>query len=65
MQKRKKIDNQSGFHLIQVDIIDKYTDGVRTSYEVLDPQESVVGRFTSLTEAEGYIKLLCRLDQEA
>lgn len=62
MQNRIELDNLSGFHLIKVDIVDQYTNDIRTSYEVLDPENGVVGRFAGLSEAQSYIKLLCRLD---
>lgn len=64
MKNTSKLEGVSGFHLIKVDIVDDYTDEITTSYEVLDAEKGVVGRFAGLTEAESYIKLLCRLDIE-
>lgn len=64
MQNRKKLVSQSEFHLIQVDILDEFKKDVRTSYEVLDPNEDVIGRFAGLGEAKSYIKLLSILEKQ-
>ncbi|PKI14115.1 hypothetical protein [Colwellia sp. 12G3] len=55
---------QSGFNLVQVDLSNAGNNAVRTSYEVTDPIEDVIGRFGSLKEAQNFIKMLCLLNQE-
>ena len=55
---------QSGFTLVQVDTEDEVNRVIRTTYEVVDPSEALIGRFGSLQEAQNFIKLLCKLDQQ-
>lgn len=49
---------------MQKDILDSSGNVIRTSYEVEDANEDVIGRFGSLAEAEKFIKLLCHLNFE-
>lgn len=59
-----KSGDQSGFNLVQVDLLDAGYNITRTSYEVVDPSEDVIGRFGSLQEAQNFIKMLCLLNQQ-
>ncbi|GAW97393.1 MULTISPECIES: hypothetical protein [Colwellia] len=63
MQSRKTLTSRSGFTLVQINILDNSGKVIRTSYEVADHNEDVIGRFGSLTEAESFIKLLSNLNQ--
>ena len=64
MKDRKTLVTQSGFNLVQVDSVNKGNDVIRTSYEVLDPEEDAIGRFGSLKEAQNFIKMLCLIKQQ-
>ncbi|MBU2872014.1 hypothetical protein [Colwellia sp. E2M01] len=64
MQKRKELESVLGFHLIHVEVLDKKNTVIRTSYEVVDPADDVIGRFVSLKDAQNFIKLLSNLTQE-
>lgn len=64
MQSKKTLTSRSGFNLMQKDILDSSGNVIRTSYEVEDANEDVIGRFGSLAEAEKFIKLLCHLNFE-
>ncbi len=64
MKNRETLMRQSGFHLVQVDLSNAGNNVIRTSYEVVDPIEDVIGRFGSLTEAQNFIKMLCLLNQQ-
>jgi len=63
MKDRKTLVTESGFNLVQVDSVNKGNDVIRTSYEVIDPEEDAIGRFGSLKEAQNFIKMLCLLKQ--
>lgn len=63
MQNRITLTSQSGFILLQVDAQNERGKVIRTSYEVTDPNQDVIGRFGSLKEAQNFIKLLGSLDQ--
>jgi len=63
MKDRKTLVTESGFNLVQVDSVNKGNDVIRTSYEVVDPEEDAIGRFGSLKEAQNFIKMLCLLNQ--
>lgn len=65
MQNRKTLSSNSGFDLLQVDDLDENAKIKRTSYEVSEPDGNVTGRFGSLTEAQSFIKLLCRLSPQS
>ena len=58
MQNRKQIESHCGYILLQVDILDSKGNVIRSSYEVLEPSEDVIGRFGSLKEAKEYMELL-------
>ncbi|WP_157829000.1 hypothetical protein [Colwellia sp. 75C3] len=64
MKKRTILMIESGFNLVQVDLLNAGNNIMRTSFEVIDPIEDVIGRFGSLKEAENFIKMLCLLNQE-
>jgi hypothetical protein len=68
MKHKNTLTSQSGFNLIQVDTLaDSLADSkavIRTSYEVVDPSDDVIGRFGSLKEAKSFIDLLRTLDQQ-
>ncbi len=64
MKDRKTLVTQSGFNLVQVDSVNKGNDVIRTSYEVVDPEEDAIGRFGSLKEAQNFIEMLCLLKQQ-
>ena len=64
MKKRTLLMMQSGFNLVQVDFMNGANNIMRTSFEVIDPIEDVIGRFGSLKEAENFINMLCLLNQE-
>jgi hypothetical protein len=64
MKDRKTLVTESGFNLVQVDSINEGNDSIRTSYEVVDPEEDAIGRFGSLKEAQNFIKMLCLLKQQ-
>ncbi|WP_057830477.1 hypothetical protein [Colwellia sp. TT2012] len=65
MQNRKTLTSRSVFTLVQIDILANGGNVIRTSYEVAEPNEDVVGRFGSLTEAENFITLLSNLNQQS
>lgn len=56
---------QSGFNLVQVDLLNESDIVIRTSYEVLDSDEEAIGRFGSLQEAQNFIQMLCLLNEQA
>lgn len=56
MQNRKTLVSKSDFSLIQVDELDENGNIVSTSYEVVDPDGNVIGRFGSLKEAQDFLK---------
>ena len=56
MQNRKTLGKNSGFSLVQVDEVDENGNVLSTSYEVVDPDGNVVGRFGSLKEAQDFLK---------
>jgi len=64
MKDKNTLTSQSGFNLVQVDTLADSKDVIRTSYEVVDPSEDVIGRFGSLKEAQSFIDLLCSLDEQ-
>ena len=64
MKDRKTLVTQSGFNLVQVYSVNKGNDVIRTSYEVVDPEEDAIGRFGSLKEAQNFIEMLCLLKQQ-
>ena len=64
MKDRKTLITQSGFNLVQVNSLNRGNDVIRTSYEVIDPEEDAIGRFSSLKEAENFIKMLCLLKEQ-
>jgi hypothetical protein len=64
MKDRKILVIQSGFNLVQVDSVNAGSDTIRTSYEVVDPEEDAIGRFGSLKEAQNFINMLCLLKEQ-
>ena len=56
MQNRKTLGSKSGFSLVQVDELDENGNVVSISYEVVDPEGNVIGRFGTLKEAQDYLK---------
>jgi hypothetical protein len=64
MKKRTTLMIESGFNLVQVDLVNEGNNTMRTSFEVLDPIEDVIGRFGSLKEAQNFIKMLCLLNHQ-
>ena len=58
MQDKKVIVTCNKYNLLRVDVLDVDKIIVRTSYEVTDLHEEVIGRFGSLRDAHNYIKLL-------
>jgi hypothetical protein len=56
MQNRKTLGIKSGFSLVQVDELDENGNVLSTSYEVVDPDGKVIGRFGSLKEAQDVFK---------
>jgi hypothetical protein len=64
MQNRKILVTQSGLNLLQVDVLDANKNVIRTSYEVIDTHEDVIGRFGSLKEAQNFIKMLSLLNEQ-
>jgi len=64
MKDRKTLVKQSGFNLVQVNSVNAGSDAVRTSYEVVDPEEDAIGRFGSLKEAQNFINMLCLLKEQ-
>jgi len=64
MRNRKTKASQSGFSLVQISELDENGNDRRTSYEVVEPDGNVAGLFGSLTEAQGFYKLICHLDQD-
>jgi len=64
MRNRKTHASQSGFSLVQISELDENGNDIRTSYEVVEPDGNVAGLFGSLTEAKGFYKLLCHLEQD-
>jgi len=63
-QSTKQIEKQSGFNLVQVDLLNESDIVIRTSYEVLDSDEEAIGRFGSLQEAQKFIQMLCLLNEQ-
>jgi len=64
MKNRITLMKQSGFNLVQVNIMNGGNNIMRTSYEVIDSIEDVIGRFGSLQEAKNFIKMLCLLNHQ-
>jgi len=64
MRNRKTHASQSGFSLVKISKLDDNGNDIRTSYEVVEPDGNVAGLFGSLTEAQSFYKLLCRLNQD-
>jgi len=64
MKDRKTLVTESGFNLVQVDLLNAGNNVIRTSYEVVDPDEDAIGRFGSLKEAQNFIKMLCLLKEQ-
>jgi hypothetical protein len=64
MKNRIMLMKKSGFNLVQVDLVNEGNNITRTSFEVLDPIEDVIGRFGSLKEAQNFIKMLCLLNHQ-
>ncbi|MCJ8295649.1 MAG: hypothetical protein MJK15_14690 [Colwellia sp.] len=50
---------------MQKDFLDSSGNLIRTSYEVEDANEDVIGRFGSLAEAESFITLLSKLNPQS
>lgn len=63
-QSTKQVEKQSGFNLVQVDLLNESDIVIRTSYEVLDSDEEAIGRFGSLQEAQKFIQMLCLLNEQ-
>lgn len=64
MQNRKTLGTKSGFSLVQVDELDENGNVVSTSYEVVDPDGKVIGRFGSLKEAQDCLKTVLPQEPE-
>lgn len=64
MKNRITLMKQSSFNLVQVNIMNGGNNIMRTSYEVIDSIEDVIGRFGSLKEAQNFIKMLCLLNHQ-
>ena len=54
MKNSKTLTSQAGFHLVQVDTSNEAGSVIRTSYEVVDPSEDVIGRFWQLTRGSKF-----------
>lgn len=64
MQDKKVVVSSDKYNLLRVDILEADKSISRTSYEVTDLQDDVVGRFGSLKEAHNFIKLLEPLNRQ-
>ncbi|WCH21107.1 hypothetical protein [Aeromonas salmonicida] len=64
MQNRKTLGTKSGFSLVQVDELDENGNIVSASYEVVDPDGDVIGRFGSLKEAQDFLKTVLPQEPE-
>lgn len=56
MQNRKTLVSNSSFSLVRVNEVDENGNVLSTSYEVVDPDGNVIGRFGSLKEAQDFLK---------
>ncbi|MFM5739425.1 hypothetical protein ACET6T_11925 [Aeromonas veronii] len=64
MLNRKTLGTKSRFSLVQVDKLDKNGNIVSTSYEVVNPNGDVIGRFGSLKEAQDFLKTVLPQEPE-
>jgi hypothetical protein len=64
MQNRKPLGKKSGFSVVQVDELDANGNVVSTSYEVVDPNGNVIGRFGSLKDAQDFLKTVLPQEPE-
>jgi len=62
MHHKNTLTSHLGFSLMQVDTLPDSKGVIRSSYEVVDSSEEVIGRFGSLKEAQSYINLVSELD---
>ncbi|PIW60817.1 hypothetical protein [Shewanella sp. CG12_big_fil_rev_8_21_14_0_65_47_15] len=56
MKNRKALSSKNGLSLVQVDHLDGNGDVIRVSYEVCDANGNVLGEFSSIGDAEEFIK---------
>jgi hypothetical protein len=64
VQKRKTLESLSDFSLVQVDVQDESDNVTRTTYEVIELDENVVGRFGSLKEAQSFIQIITAPEED-
>jgi hypothetical protein len=64
MQSRKTLGSKSEFSLVQVDELDENGNVVSTSYEVVDSDGNLIGRFGSLKEAQDFLKTVLPQEPE-
>lgn len=58
MKSRKTLSTESGFSLVRVTETDEYGNVLSEIYEVCSPNGKLLGSFSSLKEAQGYLETL-------